>query len=355
MKPMRASLRRRITLTIFAAALLGAGIMAAEAYFLPGRPLVLAGTLAAIVVVALPLGRAVARSVTSPLERLGAVATSFASGGHSSRADATGPREVRIIAEAFNRMAGEVDVVVNELKAEERRKTQFVSDVSHELRTPLTAIRGAAETLLDGDVEPEDQQRFLTTIALEAERLGRLANDLLTLQRIEGATGELPLRQVDLRLAADRAAAMLEPLLEDREVTLTVNGRAPLVLGDVDRLQQVVLNLVDNASRIVGEGGHVQVELSAEGDLAVLSVIDDGPGIDESDLPRLFDRFYRADSSRTRQSGGSGLGLAIVRAIVSAHGGHIEAENTPNGGAKLTVKLPALPAEKTLDELLPQV
>ena len=110
----------------------------------------------------------------------------------------------------------------------------------------------------------------------------------------------------------------------------------------MDRLQQVVTNLVDNASRIVGAGGHVRVELTAEGDRAVLSVLDDGPGIPEADLPRLFDRFYRADSSRTRTSGGAGLGLAIVRAIVVAHGGRIEAANLPQGGARMTVSLPAL-------------
>jgi len=306
------------------------------------------------VVVASPLlgwivGRLVAARIVAPLERLGVAARSFASGNRAARADVDGPRETRIVAEAFNQMAGQIDDALDELKREERRKTQFVSDVSHELRTPLTAIRGAAETLLDGDVEPEDQQRFLSTIALEAERLGRLANDLLTLQRIEGATGELPITHVDLRLAADRAAAMLEPLLEDREVSLTVNGRAPLVLGDVDRLQQVVTNLVDNASRIVGSGGHVRVELDAEGDRAILAVLDDGPGIPEADLPRLFDRFYRADSSRTRTSGGAGLGLAIVRAIVVAHGGRIEAANLPEGGAKMTVWLPVLETEKSTE------
>ena len=140
---------------------------------------------------------------------------------------------------------------------------------------------------------------------------------------------------------------MLEPLLEDREVSLTVNGRAPAVLGDVDRLQQVVTNLVDNASRIAGAGGHVQVELTGEGNFAIMSVLDDGPGIPEADLPRLFDRFYRADSSRTRTSGGAGLGLAIVRAIVIAHGGRIEAANLPQGGAKMTVTLPILHVEES--------
>jgi len=345
---VRSALRTRIALTLAAFAAFGTLIAAAVAFALPRDPLVLLGVALVVALVAWLVGRLVARRFVAPLERLGVAATAFASGNHTVRATVEGPRETRIVAEAFNQMAAEVDSAIDELKAEERRKTQFVSDVSHELRTPLTAIRGAAETLLDG-VDPEDQERFLSTIALEAERLGRLANDLLTLQRIEGATGELPLRQVDLRLCADRAAAMLEPLLEDRDVTLTVNGRAPLVLGDQDRLQQVVLNLVDNASRIVGQGGHVQVELTGEGDRAVLSVIDDGPGIPDEDLPRLFDRFYRADSSRARSKGGAGLGLAIVRAIVTAHGGRIEAANRPGGGARMTVVLPALAEEPHVD------
>ncbi len=292
-------------------------------------------------VVAFFVGRATARMFTSPLERLAATAASFAAGNLDVRADTDGPREVRLIAQSFNRMAAEVSRAMRAVTAEEQRKTQFVSDVSHELRTPLTAIRGAAETLLDGDVAPDDQERFLSTIAMEAERLTRLANDLLQLQRIEGATGELPLRRVDLRLAAERAAAMLEPLMEDRAVELTVTGDAPAVLGDVDRLQQVVANLVENASRFVGEGGHVSVSLSAEESTAVMSVTDDGPGVPQDDLPRLFDRFYRADTSRTRTSGGAGLGLAIVRAIVSAHGGTISAENLDEGGSRFTVRLPA--------------
>ncbi len=342
---MRLALRRRIAITLAAFAAFGGLAVAVAAYLLPGRPTAYLVAAGLALVVALLVGRVVARSFVAPLEKLGVSATAFASGNRQVRAAVEGPRETRIVAEAFNQMAEAVDSAIDELHKEERRKTQFVSDVSHELRTPLTAIRGAAETLLDGGVEPEDEQRFLSTIAREAERLGRLANDLLTLQRIEGATGELPIRRVDLRLAADRAASMLEPLLEDREVTLSINGSAPLVLGDVDRLQQVVLNLVDNASRMVGEGGHVVVELTAEGDRAVLSVMDDGPGIPEEDLPRLFDRFYRADTSRTRASGGAGLGLAIVRAIVSAHGGRIEAANLPGGGARMTVVLPAIAAD----------
>ncbi len=348
---MRGTLRSSVTRAVIVAAAVGGGAAVSVGFVAisDGEPAsgALYGLAAAglCALIAWPAGRFAARRTTAPLEQLGATARSFASGSHHVRAAVDGPREVRIVAEALNQMADQVDRAISELKAEERRKTQFVSDVSHELRTPLTAIKGAAETLLDGDVDPEDQQRFLATIATEADRLSRLANDLLTLQRIEGATGELPLRRVDLRDAVDRAAAMLEPLMEDRGVELEVSGHAPVVLGDRDRLQQVVANLIDNASRIVGEGGHVRVELDREAGFARLAVIDDGPGIPEADLPHLFDRFYRADSSRTRQSGGAGLGLAIVRAIVGAHAGSIDAQNQPEGGSRFIVRLPALDDE----------
>jgi len=330
------TLRSRIavTLGLFTAAGAAAGYFSSESRW--GIAVIAIAPVAAYLG-----GRVTARMFTTPLERLAATASTFAAGNHDARADTGGPREVRLIAQSFNRMAAEVSSAMKAVTAEEQRKTQFVSDVSHELRTPLTAIRGAAETLLDGDVAPDDQERFLSTIAMEAERLTRLANDLLQLQRIEGATGELPLRRVELRLAAERAAAMLEPLMEDRGVELAVTGDAPAVLGDVDRLQQVVANLVENASRFVGEGGHVTVELGSDEDTAVLSVVDDGPGVPPEDLPRLFDRFYRADTSRTRTSGGAGLGLAIVRAIVSAHGGTIVAENLDEGGSRFTVRLPS--------------
>jgi two-component system OmpR family sensor kinase len=350
---MRGSLRSSVIRTVVVAAGVGGGlaVFTAFAVYGHGANLVLfagLGLVSAVLaaLVAWPIGAALARRTTTPLERLAAAASSFGAGDLSVRATDDGPREVRQIARSFNRMADDVQRALSELRAEERRKSQFVSDVSHELRTPLTAIRGAAETLLDGDVPSDDQQRFLSTIAIESGRLARLADDLLTLQRIEGATGELPLRRVDLRQAVDRAAAMLQPLLEDRDVTLVVDGQAPLVLGDVDRLQQVVANLLDNASRIVGEGGRVDVVLGEDDGQSLLTVADNGPGIPEEDIPRLFDRFYRPQRSRDRSSGGAGLGLAIVRAIVTAHGGSIEAANRVEGGFRFTVRLPSLPRDE---------
>jgi two-component system OmpR family sensor kinase len=292
-------------------------------------------------VAALGLAELLGRWLTRPLRKLEAGASALAS-DHSVRVTPEGPREMRALAEAFNRLADDIETSSVELHDEERRKSRFVSDVSHELRTPLTAIRGAAETLMDDAVAPEDRARFLSPIVSESDRLARLASDLLTLQRIEGATGELPLSRVDLRQVAAIAVEALEPVAGERGVTVEVRGEAPAVLGDRDRLQQVVANLVDNATRFTPKGGLVTVTLSRDADHAVIEIADTGAGIPAGDLPRLFDRFYRSELSRARKSGGAGLGLAIVRAIVTGHGGTIEAANRETGGALLTVRLPAL-------------
>lgn len=301
--------------------------------------------LLALVALFLALAYAVAetlaRWLSGPLLDLEAAASTFA-GDHTTRVEPSGSRETRAVARAFNSMADEVEGVVTELREEERRKSRFVSDVSHELRTPLTAIRGAAETLAQGDVPPQDAERFLGTIVSESERLSRLASDLMTLQRIEGATGELPLRRLDMTEVARRAVEALEPLLSERAVHVAVWGEAPTVLGDTDRIQQVVANLVENASRVTPDGGEVRVRIERDGRWTALSVEDDGPGIPAEDLPRVFDRFYRAQKGRDRTSGGFGLGLAIVRAIVTAHAGEISAERRPEGGMRFTVRLPVL-------------
>jgi two-component system, OmpR family, sensor kinase len=294
--------------------------------------------------VTLALTELLARALSRPLGELEAGAAAFAAGDHSVRVRPSGSRETRAVAESFNELADHTERLVNELRDEERRKSRFVSDVSHELRTPLTAIRGAAETMLEVDVAEDDRQRFLTSIVTESDRLTRLANDLLTLQRIEGATGELPLSRVDLGEVVRKAAEALTVLSEERGVTVAVDGEAPLVLGDRDRLQQVIANLIDNATRMTPAGGTVRVTLAEQGASAELTITDGGPGIAEADLPHVFERFYRAQPSRDRGTGGAGLGLSIVKAIVTVHGGSIEASNPAEGGARFTVRLPALSA-----------
>ncbi|MDR1713476.1 MAG: HAMP domain-containing histidine kinase [Coriobacteriales bacterium] len=255
------------------------------------------------------------------------------------------PKAVRDLGSSLDKVSQRVRSSMAEIAAEGKRQGQFISDVSHEIRTPLTAIRGAAETLMDEDIAYEDRHRFCSTIIRESDRLTRLANDLITLQRIEG-DGEIKLKRVNLHHIVEYAANMLEPLFDEREVTLTVSGEAPDVLGDPDRLQQVAQNLMENASRFVGPRGRVHVELSGIREHSVITVSDDGPGFGDIDPARLFDRFYRGDASRARTTGGIGLGLTIVKAIVTAHEGTVEAVNLPNGGACFIVAIPSLPPEK---------
>ncbi|MGI6033847.1 MAG: sensor histidine kinase [Coriobacteriales bacterium] len=236
-----------------------------------------------------------------------------------------------------------------DMRCEEARQAQFVSDVSHEIRTPLTAIRGAAETLAEGDVPEDMAKRFLNQIINECDRLTRLANDLLTLQKAEGE--DIELSRINLRSIADNCALLMEGFVEERGVNLEVVGEAPDVNGNADALNQILVNLIENASRYAGEGGHIRVEITSSKHYSVVAVKDDGPGFGDEDPDHLFDRFYRADQSRVRYkgSGNSGLGLAIVKALTEAMGGTVEAANLPERGAVFIVAIPSLPPEGWAD------
>lgn len=256
---------------------------------------------------------------------------------------ARAPLGVQELATELDSVATRMRSQLSEAAAETMRQNQFVSDVSHELRTPLTAIRGAAETMMDEDISYEDRRLFCESIVRESERLTRLANELLTLQRIDGG-GEIVLERVNLHRILEDAATSLMPLLEERGVELTITGEAPDVLGDTDRLQQVAVNLIENASRFTNpERGCITVELSGLKGHSIMAVKDNGKGFGDVDPARLFDRFYRGDSSRARTTGGTGLGLTIVKAIVSSHDGTVEAFNLPGGGACFIVAIPSLP------------
>lgn len=235
--------------------------------------------------------------------------------------------------------------LISDMLAEEARQAQFVSDVSHEIRTPLTAIRGAAETLAEGDVPPDMASRFLNQIINECDRLTRLANDLLTLQKAEGE--DMQLTRLNLRTVADNCALLMHGMVEERGVHLTVVGEAPDVMGNADAINQILVNLIENASRYAGEDGHIRVEITSNDKYSIVAVKDDGPGFGDEDPDQLFDRFYRADPSRARRkgTGNSGLGLAIVKALTEAMDGVVEAANLPDRGAVFIVAIPSLPPE----------
>ncbi len=250
--------------------------------------------------------------------------------------------EADLLAADFAELSEQARTKMADLAMQQKRQTQFISDVAHELRTPLTAIRGTAETLTDPDMPPDMRERFCHVIINESERLTRMTNDLLTLQHVEEGTDQASWRRVNLHDVVARVAEAVEPLIEEQGGTLEVTGEAPDVLGNADRLQQVVYNLVANAARFIGEGGRVTVVLEGLADRSVITVLDDGPGFGTIDPKMLFTRFFRGDNSRARSTGGTGLGLSIAKSTVEAHDGTIEAFNRAEGGACFIVTLPSI-------------
>lgn len=216
-------------------------------------------------------------------------------------------------------------------------RRDFVSNVSHELRTPLASIRALAETM-EGGVDAEEQPEFLRRIRQQVERLTTLVNELLDLSRIESGAITLQPGRVELEELVAEAASLLRARAEPLGVTIVDDGCAETVEADRASLLRVVSNLLDNAIKFSPPGGTVRVSAADEGPLVALSVKDDGPGINEQNLGRVFERFYKGDSSRAEP--GVGLGLAIVKHLVRAHGGTATVESRPGAGATFTVRLP---------------
>ncbi|RIV35918.1 HAMP domain-containing sensor histidine kinase [Micromonospora radicis] len=238
----------------------------------------------------------------------------------------------------------------------EERMRQFVADASHELRTPLTTIRGFAELYRQGAARsPEQTSDLLRRIEDEAARMGLLVEDLLLLARLDRER-PLSLAPVELPVLAADALQAARVMAPDRRIELEIaSGSGPLVVrGDDARLRQVIGNLVTNALRHTPPEASVTLRLRSEpGNLAVIEVADTGPGLTAEQAERVFERFYRADASRTRRTGGNtgtGLGLAIVAALVSVHQGTVEVTETPGGGATFRVRLPLAPATDSESE-----
>jgi two-component system, OmpR family, phosphate regulon sensor histidine kinase PhoR len=231
---------------------------------------------------------------------------------------------------------------ITDLRRADQIRRDFVANVSHELRTPLTAIRGYVEALGENGVTPEEGRQFLKVISRHAERMERLVKDLLRLARLDAGQETLEITPVETRALVHAVVADLARAIEERRqrVEIEIAGDAESIRGDHAKLHDALRNLVANAVTYSPEGTTVRIEaLPVNGRVAV-SVSDEGPGIPEEDLSRVFERFYRVDKSRARDPGGTGLGLAIVKHLVDLHGGDVRAENRPEGGARFTVLLP---------------
>ena len=230
------------------------------------------------------------------------------------------------------------------VRYQELRK-EFVANVSHELRTPLTMIKGFVETLRDGaSADPVKGPEFLATIEKHVDQLTNLVSDLLELSRLESREG-LPRRaRVEMASTLARVVEFMKPAAEKRRQTLelSVNGRLHAVAGDPDYLERAISNLVDNAIKYTPEGGHIRVSARQEQSQVVVDVTDTGIGIPPQDVPRVFERFYRVDKSRSREMGGTGLGLSIVKHVVQVHGGSVDVESAVGKGTTFRVRLPAI-------------
>ncbi len=318
--------------------------------------LVLLELLVGAVVLALLGGLAYVVVGTSlrPLREVEDTAAEIAAGNLTRRVPGGDPRtEVGRLSLAFNTMLGRIEQAFRAREASEasalaseERMRRFVADASHELRTPLTSIRGFAELYRQGAVaDDESLERVMGRVEQEAARMGLLVEDLLLLARLDQ---QRPLEQepVDLLEVAGDAVHDARVLAPDRDITLDVGDGAAVVLGDESRLRQVVSNLVTNALTHTPAGTAVSVSLEVNPapddgpDRVLLAVSDQGPGMSEPDRAKVFERFYRADPSRTRSAGGSGLGLSIVAALVAAHGGRVGVQSAPGSGSRFLVELP---------------
>ena len=236
----------------------------------------------------------------------------------------------------------------------EHLRRDFVANASHELRTPLSIIKGYVETLVDGHaaMATEDREKFLKTIQRHSDRLNAIISDLLTLSRLESATPGLGYMSLDLQpflqeLVDDTAR---RPAAAGHTVQLEADASVGRIQVDVEKLTQVLTNLLDNALKYSPKGSRIMVAARTldRGGEVELAVRDNGPGIPAADLPHIFERFYRVEKGRARESGGTGLGLSIVKHIVQLHGGRVWAESEVGKGTAIIVRLPRfLPEAKT--------
>jgi len=279
-----------------------------------------------------------------PLRRMGAVAKDIAAGDLTRRVEPATPRtEIGRLGLALNAMLSQIEAAFAQRTASERRLRRFIADASHELRTPLTSVRGYSEMLRRGAAaSPVDADLARRRIEEESVRMSALVDDMLLIARLDQGR-PLETEPVDLQVIARDAAADARVVAPQREITLEAPDKV-VVSGDDTRLRQVVGNLVRNA--LVHTPGTTPIEISVTtlNGTARLSIADHGSGLRTEDRERIFEPFYRADPSRSRDSGGAGLGLSIVNAVVTAHGGRVDVKETSGGGATFEVELPLAPA-----------
>jgi two-component system OmpR family sensor kinase/two-component system sensor histidine kinase BaeS len=285
-------------------------------------------------VLTLVIGFLLTRRVVTPLADVIAAAQSVAAGDLSTRVQVRGPGDLRSLSDSFNRMA-------DALERDARERRNLLADIAHELRTPLTILRGRLEGIVDG-IYPADETHIAPVLA-ETYMLERLVEDLRLLTLAETRQLHFDREPVDVRELVERATDLFGAEAAERDIAVTahIEPGLPTVNADPQRVGQVIGNLLSNALQYTPAHGRIEIAARrVEGGVEV-AVSDNGPGVPEADLPRLFDRFWRGEKSRTRAEGGAGLGLSIARQLVEAQDGAISASSAPGGGLCVAFRLPS--------------
>ncbi|MBO4915296.1 MAG: HAMP domain-containing protein [Oscillospiraceae bacterium] len=284
-----------------------------------------------------------------PFERV----MSMRRGDYAESELTVGERSVELYFAAFaDEETGGVLIVLHDVtehrKTEERRR-EFVANVSHELRTPLTNIRSYAETIrdADGDIPRETENSFLDIVISETERMTHIVQDLLTLSRLDSGRSEMVMARFPFGEAIDSVlrSIALEAQRHKHELTHEYSEHLPLIMGDRGRIEQVMLNILSNAVKYTPDGGHIRVTAGDAGETVWMEVSDDGIGIPAKDRERIFERFYRVDKARSRESGGTGLGLSIATEIVQRHNGTLRLVDRKGPGTTVRLELPVMQSE----------
>ena len=282
------------------------------------------------------LSMLVSRWITRPIAALTAGINQMAKGDFTSRVHVSGGGEIAHLAETYNQMSERLENL-------DRSRNQFVSNASHELKTPLATMKILLESLIyQEDMEPALRNEFMQDINKEIDRLNMVIGDLLTLVHIDSHKMKLRREMMCLSNAVKEAVRRLAPLASDRGQAIEVALHSDCdMFADPAKLQQVIYNLIDNAIKYTPDGGMVRISLDLVGRDAVLRIADTGVGIPKEDLPHVFERFYRVDKARSRETGGTGLGLSIVQQIVRLHGGNIDVQSEVGKGTTFIIELPA--------------
>ena len=299
------------------------------------KNLIVFAVLISILVAMLSLGLSL--MTTAPIDNFISVAKEISKGNFNIKAKEKGTLELVEMAKALNVMSAELDDY-------EQNRKKFVSDVSHELKTPLATIKLICDSIVTtNNPEPEMIQDFLGDLSDEVDRLTRIVERLLTLTKMDANQNNAELTPVDFEVMVNAITRKLTPNAEAKDIVLftgfSVHGLEPMLL-DYDKIWEAVYNIVDNAIKYTPDGGFVKVGLALDNKTVIIRVEDNGPGIPDEEKEKIFERFYRLDDSRARDTGGTGLGLAIAKEAILLHGGSISVEDSPEGGSVFVISLP---------------